>query len=159
MQWLFSLTWSEPQLKKMCFIWATCREKGSQNAKSWARTLWKELKPSVPRFASMRSHPYIKIIWRWSYTCFSIFEVLQQFGKIGYQYPDFYRLLILIFSTFRTFNYYSIMRSMNYFGQVFLEILENNYLKSYFGSSEIEILSTFLQISERWKLNLQNHIF
>ena len=75
---------------------------------------------------SMRSHPYIKIIWRWNYTCFSIFEVLQQFGKIGYQCPDFYRLLILIFSTFRAFNYYSTMRSMNYFGQVFLEILENN---------------------------------
>ena len=34
-------------------------------------------------------------------------------------------LLILIFSTFEAFNYYSIMRSMNYFGQVVLEILEN----------------------------------
>ena len=41
-----------------------------------------------------------------------------------------------------------IMRSMNYFGQVILEILENNQLKSYFGdSSEITILSPFLEIS------------
>ena len=35
-------------------------------------------------------------------------------------------LPILIFSTFGAFNYYSIMGSMNYFGQVVLEILENN---------------------------------
>ena len=35
-------------------------------------------------------------------------------------------LTILIFSTFGAFNYYSIMRSINYFGQVVLEILENN---------------------------------
>ena len=40
-----------------------------------------------------------------------------------------------------------IMRSMNYFGQVILEILENNQLKSYFGNSEIAILSPFLEIS------------
>ena len=33
-------------------------------------------------------------------------------------------LPILIFSTFRAFNNYSIMRSINCFGQVFLEILE-----------------------------------
>ena len=33
---------------------------------------------------------------------------------------------ILIFSTFRALNYYSIMGSMNYFGQVVLEILEND---------------------------------
>ena len=36
---------------------------------------------------------------------------------------------------------------MNYFGQVILEILENNQLKSYFGNSEIVILSSFLEIS------------
>ena len=40
-----------------------------------------------------------------------------------------------------------IMRSMNYFGQVILEILENNQLRSYFGNSEIVILSPFLEIS------------
>ena len=56
-------------------------------------------------------------------------------------------LSILIILTFRVFNYYSIMGSMNYLGQVFLEILENNELKSYFGNSEIEILSSFLEIS------------
>ena len=55
-------------------------------------------------------------------------------------------LSILIILTFRVFNYYSIMGSMNYLGQVFLEILENNELKSYFGNSEIEILSSFLEI-------------
>ena len=70
--------------------------------------------------------------------------------------PD---LPILIFSTFRAFNYYSIMRSMNYFGQVFLEIWENNQLKSYFGNSEIEILNPFLEISEHRKLTLQNVVF
>ena len=36
---------------------------------------------------------------------------------------------------------------MNYFGQVILEILENNQLKSYFENSEIAILSSFLKIS------------
>ena len=35
-------------------------------------------------------------------------------------------LLNFIFSTFRAFNYDPIMVSMNYFGQVILEILENN---------------------------------
>ena len=34
---------------------------------------------------------------------------------------------------------------MNYFGQVILEILENNQLKSYFGNSEITILSSFFK--------------
>ena len=33
---------------------------------------------------------------------------------------------ISIFSTFIVFNYYSIMGSMNYFGRVVLEIMENN---------------------------------
>ena len=47
---------------------------------------------------------------------------------------------------------------MNYFGQMILEILENNQLKSYFGNSEITILSPFLEISERRKLTLQNHV-
>ena len=36
---------------------------------------------------------------------------------------------------------------MNYFGQVILEILENNQLKRYFGNSETAILSSFLEIS------------
>ena len=44
-------------------------------------------------------------------------------------------LPILIFSTFRAFNSYSIVGSMNYFGQVVLKILGNNKLKSYFGNS------------------------
>ena len=35
----------------MCFIQATCREKGPQNDKPWAETLWTERKPSIPRFA------------------------------------------------------------------------------------------------------------
>ena len=39
------------------------------------------------------------------------------------------------------------MGSMNFFGQVVLEIFENNLLKSYFGNSEIEILSAFPEIS------------
>ena len=68
-------------------------------------------------------------------------------------------LPILIFSTFRAFNYYSIMGSINYFGQVALGILENNQLKSYSGNSEIETLSTFLEISQQRKLTLQNHVF
>ena len=36
---------------------------------------------------------------------------------------------------------------MNYFGQVILEILENNQLKSYIGNSEIATLSPFREIS------------
>ena len=36
---------------------------------------------------------------------------------------------------------------MNYFGQVVYEILENNWLKSYFGNLEMEILSPFLEYS------------
>ena len=39
-----------------------------------------------------------------------------------------------------------------------LETFRNNQLKSYFGNSEIEILSIFLEISERRKLILKNHI-
>ena len=48
---------------------------------------------------------------------------------------------------------------MNYFGQVVLEILENDLLKSYFGNSEIEILSAFLEIYYQRKLTLQNRVF
>ena len=51
------------------------------------------------------------------------------------------------------------MRSINYFGQVVLEILENNELKSYFRYSKLEFLSPFLEISEKRKLTLQNHAF
>ena len=40
-----------------------------------------------------------------------------------------------------------IMRSMNYFGQVILEILENNQLKSYFGNSVNSDFVSFLEIS------------
>ena len=55
-------------------------------------------------------------------------------------------LPILVFSIFKAFNFYSIMKSMNYFGQVVFEILQkNSQLKSYFGKSEIEILSDFLK--------------
>ena len=47
---------------------------------------------------------------------------------------------------------------MNNFGQVILEILEKNQLKSYFGNWEIAILFPFLEISWRRKLTLQNHV-
>ena len=43
---------------------------------------------------------------------------------------------------------------MNYFGQVVSEILENNKFKSYFGNLETEILSIFLDISQRRKLSM-----
>ena len=36
---------------------------------------------------------------------------------------------------------------MNYFGQVILERMEINHLKSYFGNSKIVILSSFVAIS------------
>ena len=36
---------------------------------------------------------------------------------------------------------------MNYFGQVILEILENNQLKSYFGNSVNSDFVSFLEIS------------
>ena len=38
------------------------------------------------------------------------------------------------------------MGSVNYSGQVALEILEKNLLKSYFENFEIEILPQFLEI-------------
>ena len=47
---------------------------------------------------------------------------------------------IFIFS-FRAFNYYSKNEVSELFGQVILQILENNHLKSYFENSEIAILS------------------
>ena len=73
-----------------------------------------------------------------------IFENLlfpKKSGSSNYVVPD-------------VFNYYSIMVSMNYFGQVVLEILENDQLKSNFENSEIEVLSPFLVISLRNKTNL-----
>ena len=39
------------------------------------------------------------------------------------------------------------MGAMYYFGQLVLEIFENNYLKSYFRLSEWEILYPFLETS------------
>ena len=47
---------------------------------------------------------------------------------------------------------------MNYYGQVIQEILENNQLKSYFGNSQIVIFSPSLEISQKRKLTLQNHV-
>ena len=65
-------------------------------------------------------------------------------------------LPILILPTFRALNYYSIMGSMNYFGQVVLEIVENNLLESYFRNLE---MSAFLEIYERRKSTFYNHAF
>ena len=96
---------------------------------------------------SMRPHSYLKTIWGWSYTCFRVFDVLPWFGKISSQCPDLYNFPVLIFSAFKAFNYYSIMESMSYFGEVVHEILENNQMKSYFGVLEIEFLSPFLEVS------------
>ena len=113
-------------IKKMCFIRATCREKGSQYAKSWAaRTIWKELKPSVQHFAanevSFISKNYVR---EWSYTCFRVIEYYNISEKLPPSVMISIDLPILVFSIFRAFNYYSIMGSMNYFGQVVFEILQ-----------------------------------
>ena len=73
-------------------------------------------------FHSMSSYPYVKTIWRWSYSCYRVFELFQLHLSVLISID----LPILIFPTFRAFNYFFITVSMNYFGQIVLDILENN---------------------------------
>ena len=126
---------------------------------SWARIFWKELKPSIQFHIlhSKRSYSYLKVIRGWSYTCFRVFE---HYSNLEDLLPVSISIVlpIFIFSTFRAFNYYSNNEVNELLWQVILEILGNNQLKSYFGNSQIAILSPFLQISLRRKLTLQNHV-
>ena len=71
----------------------------------------------------------------------------------------FVDLPILILSTFRAFNYYSIMGFNELFWSSASWDIGNNKVKSYFGNSEIEILYPFLEISEHRKLTLQIFFF
>ena len=57
------------------------------------------------------------------------------FGKIGLLIS--FELSSFIVSTSRPLKLLSIMLSINYFGQVVQEILQNNNLQIYFGISEI----------------------
>ena len=78
---------------------------------------------------SMRSHSYLKAMW-----VIPVLEYLRNYNnleKLPASVLISIDLPIWFFSTFRASNYYSIMESMNNFGQVVLEILENNLLKSF----------------------------
>ena len=48
---------------------------------------------------------------------------------------------------------------MDYFGQVILEILENNQIKSYFANSEIVIFSSISWNFLKEKINLAKSCF
>ena len=115
----------------------------------------------------MRSHSYLKTICGW---IIPVLVYLRYHNNLEKSPPSVLILIdlpILIVSTFRAFNYYPIMGSMNYFGQVVLEILGNNWLKSYFGNLEIEILSmgifserltdTSCQYSSLWFLHFSSY--
>ena len=113
-----------------CMYWISIKKKLlslGQYAKSWAKALWKVLKLSIPRFAfsevsSISKHNMrVKLCLLCLY--FRYYNILEKLPPSVLLSID---LPILIFSTFGAFNYYSMMGSMNYFGQVVLEILENN---------------------------------
>ena len=146
-------------IQKMCFLRVSCREKGSQYTKSWARTLRKELKPSIPHFvfnevSSISKKPYEgRVIPVLGYL-----RYCNNLDKLPPSVLIFIDLPILIFSTFIAFIDYSIIGSINYFGQVALEILENNLLKSYFGNRNrdfVTISGNFL----KEKINLAKLCF
>ena len=113
-------------IKKMCFLWATCGEKGSQYARSEQGHFERNLSIQFHILHSMRSHPYLKTIWGWSYTCLGYLRHYNNLEKLPPSVLISINLPILIFSTFRAFNYYFIMGSMNYFGQMVLKILKIN---------------------------------
>ena len=81
--------WSEPQLKKNVFHLGKLQGKRVPKCQIMSKdTLKGHLSLQFHDFHSMRSHPYLKVIWQWSYTCFRVFEVVQQFGKIASQCPN-----------------------------------------------------------------------
>ena len=76
-------------------------EKGPSKSQFMGKDILKEKKPSIQFHIlhSRRSHSYPKGIRGWSYTCFRVFEALQQFGKIApsvdfYSFAHFYFLNI-----------------------------------------------------------------
>ena len=131
-------------LKKICFFRATCREKGSKYAKSWARTLKPSILHSAFNEVSFISKNHMRVELYLFYGIWIIlcnWIVLWYYNNLEKLPPNVLisiDLSILIFSTCRAFNYYSITGSVNYSGHVGLEILENNKLKSYLGNSEID---------------------
>ena len=90
---------------------------------------------------SMRSHPNLKIIWRWSYTCFRVFEVLQQSGKIASQCPDF--------SKFAHFNFLDIWS---------FQLLFHNGVNQIFWSSVSWDIGKQLAEQLFWKLRNRDFV-
>ena len=68
-------------------------------------------------------------------------------------------LTTIIFSTSGCLNLLSKMGSMNYFGQVFQEILENKYLKHNFENSEIKDFAPTFWNFIRGKFYYKNALF
>ena len=87
------------QLKnKMCFTRATCREKESLYAKPRAKTLWKELKPSILHFAfnetSFISKNHVRVECHLLATCYSWVLLLKQ--KVIYCVLCFWLVCVMI---------------------------------------------------------------
>ena len=65
---------------------------------------------------SMRSYSYLKAIWGWSYIFLGYLWYYNNVEILPSSLLISIDTLLLILSTFRSLNYYSIMGSMNYFG-------------------------------------------
>ena len=132
-----------PNLKKCVSLWQLSGKKGPNTPNQEQGHFERNLNLQFHVSHSMRSQQYLKIIWVWK-------RYLKYYNNLKKLTPSVLisiNLPILFSSTFGAFKHYSIMGSMNYFGQIFLEMLENNKMKSYFGNSEIDFLSPFLEIS------------
>ena len=87
--------------------WAICTKKESRYAKSWARTFWKELEPSISQFEFNE----VSFISKNNYEG----RVIPVLGYLMY-YNNLEKLpSSVLIAAFGAFSYYSIMGSMSYF--------------------------------------------
>ena len=89
----------------------------------------------------------------------AVFGTLGQFGKtrkLGSSPLISLEFSIFIISTSACLNLLSKMGSINYFGKLVQEILQNNYLKTNFENSNIrDFVSTFWNFIGRWGVFLK----
>ena len=122
----------------------------AQNPQSYLET--KKVLPffqhHIPHW--MRSYSIVNAKWVLSYTCFSVFGILGQFGETVPQCPNFLKLSSFIIMTNGALNFLSRMGTINSFSQAIQEILLNNYLRNNFENSDfIDFVPTFWNFTRR----------
>ena len=104
--------------------------------------------PQLIILNQIRLYSSVMTIHSSSFTCFTVFGTLGQFGETRSQSPDFFRIFNFHYLNICVFKF-SFQNGV-YFGQVIQEILQNSYLKTSFENPEIrDFVPTFCNFIRR----------